>query len=423
VLAAVVAGCGDVRDSRPGPVLLTLSASAVGGEGELLRSQLESFMRENPDVSVEIQPTPDAADERHQLYVQWLNARVGEPDVLQLDVIWTPEFAAAGWILPLDSLVSDSAAFFPAALEADRWNGRLFALPWFVDVGMLYWRTDLLERAPASLEELAGAAMRARTDAQAGQGFVWQGARYEGLVTVFLEVLGGFGGEILDRNGEVALAREPAVRALRYLTSALREGWSPSAVLTWQEEQTRFSFQNGNAALMRNWPYAHALLADGAESTVAGRFGVAPMPAAASGVGQPTAALGGAQLAVNAHSRHPAVALRLVRFLTEPEQMVQRARVLGQFPSRPDLYDDPRLRTALAIDPAQARTIIERARPRPVTPVYSELSGILQIWLHRALSGQEEPERALARAAEEMTRLLERVELLPGGAAPREGAR
>jgi multiple sugar transport system substrate-binding protein len=145
------------------------------------------------------------------------------------------------------------------------------------------------------------------------------------------------------------------------------------------------------------------------------------MPSAASAVdGQPTAALGGAQLAVNAHSRHPEAALRVVRFLTEPEQMLERAQALGQFPSRPDLYDDPRLRTALAIDPEQARTIIERARPRPVTPVYSELSGILQIWVHRALSGQEEPERALARAAEEITRLLERVELGPGAAAGRE---
>ena len=123
------------------------------------------------------------------------------------------------------------------------------------------------------------------------------------------------------------------------------------------------------------------------------------------------AALGGAQLAVNAYSPHPEGALRLVRYLAEPEQMLERAQALGQLPSRPELFDDPRLAQALAIDPMDARMIIERAEPRPVTPVYSELSGILQIWLHRALTGQEEPRVALARAAEEVTRLLERVGL------------
>jgi multiple sugar transport system substrate-binding protein len=415
LLVAPLLGCGGADESQTAPVRITFSGSAIGQEAELLRAQLARYMRENPNVAVVVQPTPDAADERHQLYVQWLNARVGQPDVLQLDVIWTTEFAAAGWILPLD-LAPDPDAFFSATLDANRWDGRLYALPWFVDVGMLYWRTDLIERAPESLEELASMAVRARGASAVSHGFVWQGARYEGLVTVFLEILGGFGGEILDSAGSVAVADEPAVRALRWLASSLSDGWTPDAVLTWQEEQTRFAFQNGEAVFMRNWPYAHALLGDSAASAVAGRFEVAPMPAsAASAQGLPTAALGGAQLAVNAHSRHADAALDVVRFLTEPEQMLERARTLGQLPSRPDLYDDPRLEGALAITPADARAIIERARPRPVTPVYAELSGILQIWLHRALTGQEEPSVALARAADEMRRLLERVGLASPG--------
>src|SRR3989337_2833512 len=81
--------------------VLTISGSMLGREGEVLRLQLERFRRARPDLSVRLRDTPDAADQRHQLYVQWLNARVGEPDVLQPDVVWTPEFAAAGGIRSL----------------------------------------------------------------------------------------------------------------------------------------------------------------------------------------------------------------------------------------------------------------------------------------------------------------------------------
>ena len=414
-LLALIPACRSGADDGAGPITVTLSASEVGREAELLRRQLSRFMRDHPDIRVAIRSTPDAADQRHQLYVQWLNARVGEPDILQLDVIWTPEFAAAGWILPLALASGDEADFFSATLDADRWNGRLYAVPWFVDVGMLYWRTDLVDHAPTTLDELARMATAAH-DAAVPYGFIWQGARYEGLVTVFLEVLGAYGGRILDERGQVAVADEPGVRALRFLERAIHErGFVPSDVLGWQEEQTRFAFQNGQAVFMRNWPYAYPLMEAPGASRVAGRFAVAPMPAAPGGV--PTAALGGAGLAINAHSRHPDAARRVIEYLTRPEQMMERAEVLGQYPPRSGLYDDPRLGAVLPIPPADAAAILRRALPRPAIPVYTELSGILQLWLHRALTGQRTPDDALARAAADMRRLLERVELEPSSVA------
>jgi multiple sugar transport system substrate-binding protein len=415
---SLAAACGGAEEGPAGAVIVTLSASEVGREAELLRRQLARFARAYPDLRVELRSTPDAADQRHQLYVQWLNAHVAEPDVLQLDVVWTPEFAAAGWILPIEPASADASDFFPATLAAHRWEGRLHAVPWFVDVGMLYWRTDLLAGPPATLEELAAAASSAR-GGDVPYGFVWQGARYEGLVTVFLEVLGAYGGKILDEAGRVAVADDPGVRALRFLTSAIHgAGFVPPDVLGWQEEQTRFAFQNGRAVFMRNWPYAYPLMDAPDESAVAGRFSVAPMPGAPGGA--PTAALGGAALALNARSRHPDVARRLIEYLTRPEQMLERAEVLGHYPPRVSLYDDPRLAAALPIPPADAAAVLQRALPRPAVPVYSELSGILQLWLHRALSGQREPAEALAEAALEMRRLLERVELAPAEPASAE---
>jgi ABC-type glycerol-3-phosphate transport system substrate-binding protein len=403
-LILLLAACAG---EEPGNVL-RISGSAVGAEGEVLTRQVERFLPAHPGVRVEIQRTPDDATQRHQLYVQWLNAQVGRPDVLQLDVVWTAEFAAAGWILPLDRFQPTTDDLFPATLEASRWKGRLFAFPWFMDVGMLYWRTDLVPRAPANLEELVRFACAGMSE-EVARGIVWQGARYEGLVTVFLEVLGAFGGEILAEDGRVAVASPAGVRALEFLRRQIG-GIAPPEVLTWHEEEARFAFQNGTAVFLRNWPYAWPLLNEPG-SKVAGKLAVAPMPAGPGG--RPSAALGGAQLAINAHSRHPDLAWKLIEFLTAPEQMLERAQVAGQYPPRRSLWEDPRLAEALGVPLRDVRRILESATPRPVTPVYSELSETLQIHLHRALSGQAAPAEALRRAAREMEEILEGAELAP----------
>ncbi len=410
IAALLCLGCA----RRESGVTLTFPGSALGAESEILQRQLARFMTLHPAIHVVQRRTPDDADQRHQLYVQWLNAHAGEPDILQLDVVWTPEFAAAGWILPLDAFHPDTADFFPATLAANRWRDTLYALPWFVDAGMLYRRTDLVPRAPGSLAELVSDARAARDSAPAG--FVWQGARYEGLITVFTEVLAAYGGEITDREGRVRVDGEPAVRALTWLRDAIyRDSISPPAVLTWHEEQTRFAFQNSEAVFMRNWPYAYPLLQDSSKSRVAGRVAVSPMPAGPGG--EAGAALGGSQLAINARTRHPDSAYVLLAWLTAPAQMSERARAVGQFPPRPSLYAGSALAGALPIPPGQVEGIIAHAVPRPVTPVYTELSQILQIWLHRALSHQAEPRDALAHAAAEMRALLRRVGLSPDSAA------
>jgi multiple sugar transport system substrate-binding protein len=390
---------------------LTFSGSALGPEARVMRRQLDRFAARHPGVTVDLRVTPDAADQRHQLYVQWLNAHADAPDVLQLDIVWTAEFAGAGWILPIDASAFDLGDFVPAAVAASRWNGASYAIPWFVDLGLLYWRTDLIAAAPRALGELRSEARRLQEAGSTRDGLVWQGARYEGLVTVFLEHLGAFGGGILDEGGRVIVDQAPAIRALTFMCDAInRDAFVPSSVLTWQEEQTRFAFQNGQAAFMRNWPYAWTLLQDGTQSKVANRFAVAPFPAAEGG--RPSAALGGAELAVNAWSAHPALAWELVEFLTAPDQMLERAELAAQLPARRSLYEGDALSHALPMPIAQIRGLLDAAIPRPVTPVYSELSEILQVRLHRALSGQDRPDIALRMAANEIRALLARSGLV-----------
>jgi multiple sugar transport system substrate-binding protein len=406
LIAVLSAGCGAGQD----PHVLTFAGSAVGAEADAIRRQLDRFHAMHPSIRVDLRATPDAADQRHQLYVQWLNARAPDPDVLQLDVVWTPEFAAAGWILALDRFHASTSDFFPAAVAANRWNGVVYALPWFIDVGMLYWRTDLMSHPPTDIDDLRRLARRAEEEHAIPFGLVWQGARYEGLVTVFLEYLGAFGGRILDDEGRVVLTSDAAVTALATMHDEIHlDRIVPLAALTWQEEQVRFAFQNGQAAFMRNWPYAYGLLQDVSKSRVAGRFAVAPMPAGRGGA--PTSALGGSVLAINAYTGDRQAAYLLIDFLLQPEQLLERARIVGQYPPRPTLYDAPALADALQVAPREVRGIIERAVARPVTPVYTELSEILQIALHRALTDQQAPRAALADAAAAIQALLDKAGL------------
>lgn len=413
---ALVACRGAPDDSTP---TVIMSGSVLGGEGAVLLRQINRFMATHPGIRVEVQPTPDAADQRHQLYVQWLNAETSEPDILQLDVVWTAEFAAAGWIMPLEGFAPDTAAFLGPALRANRWRDSLYALPWFVDVGMLYWRTDLMAAAPTTFAELTRQAQDARQAHGVRYGLVWQGARYEGLVTTFLEYLSGHGGQILD-DRRVVVDSPAALAALNEMLEEIYQtGIVPRAVLTWHEEESRFAFQNGEAVFLRNWPYACILMQDSSGSRVAGRFAVAPMPASSGG--KPSAALGGAQLAINRRSSHPQAAWAVIDYLTQPEQMIERSQAVGQFPTRTALYQEPDSVLRLPIPVAEARRVVAGAVPRPVSPVYTELSNLLQVHLHRALTRQEAPKAALGGAAREMQQLLDRVGL--GLKQPAEGTR
>jgi multiple sugar transport system substrate-binding protein len=414
ILLAATAGSllSCTRTNTSHETVLTFSGSALGAEGTLVAKQLKDFMRLNPGIRVELQRTPDDASQRHQLYVQWLNARVGNPSILQLDVVWTPEFAAAGWVLPLDKYSPAKAEFFPATIEANTWAGKLYALPWFADVGLLYRRTDLVPNEPKSLQEIVSDARTAMSRRGGPRyGIVWQGARYEGLITGFVEYLGAFGGRIIDEKGNVVVNQPAGVKALEFMRDELYSSHvAPLDVLTFHEEEARFAFQNGNAVFMRNWPYPVAAMGDKAQSKVAGKFAVSPIPSAA-GVegGHSTAALGGAQLAINAYTENADAAYKLIAYLTAPEQMLERAKAVGQYPTRPALYDDARMRSALAIPLENARRAIESATPRPVTPIYTELSEILQIELHRALVRQAEPQDALNSAAAKINVLIERT--------------
>lgn len=396
-----------------GPVTLVFKHGQIEGSPAPFQALLRQFEAAHPGIFVRDEILPSSSDQQHQFYIISLEGRSADFDLMSLDVIWVQEFARAGWVRDLSHLLppQEREAFFPGPIDAALFEDRAYAIPWFLDAGLLYYRTDLLEKyrldPPRTWADLADAArtvLRGEGDPRL-RGYVWQGKQYEGLICNVLEVIWSAGGEVLDEEGKVVLAGAEATFALTFLRDLIGEkGVSPPMVTTADEEATRRLFGEGRAIFMRNWPYAWNLF-QREGSAVQGKVGVSPLP---HFPGHPSAAtLGGWQLAVNRFSRHPKEAEALIRFLTSPEAQRTMAIEIGYKPTRTALYDDPDL---IAAQPfiAGLRDVFPLARSRPASPYYPMLSQIMQPEFSAALAGIKPPARALRDAQIQMNHLLGR---------------
>jgi multiple sugar transport system substrate-binding protein len=272
---------------------------------------------------------------------------------------------------------------------------KTFALPWYGDVGILFYRTDLAPRAPRTYGELIDFAVRARRDRAGMDGFVWQGRQYEGLICNVYECIWGHGGNTMQ-DGRTLLATSEARSALSYLRGLIESGVSPKSVASATEEEARRVFQSGGAVFMRNWPYAWAE-AQRSGSPVRGRVGIASLPTLIGDPGHGT--LGGYEIAVHPRvspeKRH--LAFALAAHLTSVDASVQLALHYGRSPVRRAAYDDARL---LRDAPLLARLLpmLEGARSRPKTPYYAMISDTLESEFSAAITGIRTPEHALDRA-------------------------
>lgn len=411
LLAVGLAGCGDQTPPPKGQAALRLVVWKPNQPG-LWRRLLEGFARQHPGLKVKLEIGPHSSTAFHDLLTQKLKNQSPEVDVFLMDVIWPPEFASAGWALPLDGYLPPAAreAFLPATILANTWRGRLYGVPVYIDCGLLYYRRDLLAKygykPPATWAELVA---QARTIvAQEGRGLVGysgQFKQYEGLVCDMLEFVWSAGGAALDPSGRRSLlAAPPAVKAVGFVRDEIIGGAAPRGVLAYQEPESLSLFSQGQAVFMRNWPYAWALLADPDKSRVAGRVGLAPLPAFPGG--RSASALGGWQLGISAFSRRPAEAWKLVQYLSS--EVVQRRLALeaGLAPSRKALYRDPWVLKARPQFKVLGR-VLAGARPRPRTPLYPAVSHRMQRYFHAAISRRDSDIPALAaQASAEIDRLL-----------------
>lgn len=396
-------GCARAPAPQPtAAVRIVFVHQPLWGDPTPFNELLDTFRREHPHIELVTQLLPNDSDVSHQYFLTSLEGQGADFDVLVADVVWVPEFARAGWIsdlsadFPQAELAED---FLPAAISAVTLEGKTWAVPWYLDVGLLYYRTDLVPHAPRTWGELETFTRAAMKKDPSLQGFLWQGRQYEGLVCNVYETLWGFGGKSLE-DGRLALDTPEAAKALHTLRRFVERGLSPPSVTSAAEEETRRPFQDGRAVFMRNWPYAFGE-AQKEGSLVRGKVGVSFLPTAS---GEPGfGALGGWQLAINARTppERRAAAVELIRALTSSEANVKFAGAYGRNPARRSAY------AALKDTPfAQLEPMLERARPRPVTPYYGMISDILQSEFSAAISGIRSPEEALAQAQRQVDRVM-----------------
>ncbi|MBN1566313.1 MAG: ABC transporter substrate-binding protein [Acidobacteria bacterium] len=382
-------------------VLLSLRTppSRLSGELSILmepdgtgiwRKLISEFNSRTPGVRVRIVEGPPATNAREDLYSTSFLSGTSSFDIVYCDVIWVAKFAAAGWLRDLTSRLSqeDREDFLAMELSAGSYRGRLYRIPAFTDAGLLYYRKDLVPAPPRTFDELVEQARKYQTKERLG--FLWQGKQYEGLITAYLEILWGFGGDWIDPEKRQTFLDEPAaVQALDFLKSTIGS-ISPPGVTGYIEEDTRLLFQSGRAVFLRNWPYVWTLMKR-SNAPVAEKAAYAPMVHAP---GQSSAAtLGGWGFAISSYCPNPDGAWRFVDFITRREQLALVQQHMGRIPSRKSLQ------------PAEFLPIAEIVRMRPAIPEYAQASDILQRWVSAALTGRVTCEKALREAARE-TRLL-----------------
>jgi multiple sugar transport system substrate-binding protein len=277
------------------------------------------------------------------------------------------------------------------------------AAPLRTDLGVLYYRTDIVSTAPTTFNDLTSTAKSNASKAK--MGYAWQGSQYEGLVCDFVEVLGGYGGAVLDPNNakSVTVNSPQGVQALTEMVS-----WvgtiSPVSVTTLTEEPCRQAFQNGDAIFMRNWPYAYSLGNDPTKSKVAGKFDITALPYGGSGtVGH--SCVGGWNMAINAFSKSPDASWSFMKYMLGAEAQKQLAIGASWTPSLKSVYDDADVKQKQPLF-TKLQPILQNSLPRPVSPVYPDLSNIIQNHVHQALTKQATPANALSALQTELQALV-----------------
>lgn len=391
---------------------ISISCGAVGQEYEFCKTGSEAWAKKTGN-EINLVSTPNSATERLALYQQLLAAGAPDIDVFQIDVVWPGTLA--NHFIDLAPFAKDAVkTHFAASIQNNTVDGKLVAMPWFIDAGLLYYRKDLLEKhgakPPQTWQELTDIAKKIQdAERAAGNdkmwGFVWQGRAYEGLTCNALEWVASYnGGTVVDKDGKITINNPQAVAAL---TTA--GGWvkniSPEGVLNYTEEEARGVFQSGNAVFMRNWPYAWSL-AQGPESAIKGKIGVSALPKGGAD-GRSAATLGGWQLSVSKYSKNKELAADLVMYLTSAEEQKRRAVKGAYNPTIESLYKDSEILAAAPFMGELYDTFVNAvARPSTVTGAkYNQVSNEFWNAVYAVLSGKAKADASLAQLEASLKRM------------------
>jgi multiple sugar transport system substrate-binding protein len=387
--SAPAAGGGDAEQGLDGRGPITY----VQGKdnSNVVRPLIEKWNAAHPNEKVTFKEQTDQADQQHDDLVQNFQAKNANYDVVSVDVVWTAEFAAKGWLQPLkDKMALDTSKMLKPTVESASYKGTLYAAPQNSDGGILYYRKDLVPTAPKTWDEM----MQMCSIAKANNigCFAGQYAKYEGLTVNASEAINSAGGSVLDKDGKPSLNTTEAKTGLENLAKAYADGNIPKEGITFQEEQGRQAFQDGKLLFHRNWPYVYNLAVTEGSSKVKDVLGMAALPGK-DGPGAST--LGGHSAGMSVYSKNKATAKDFLTFLTSEETQKFYAIQGSLAPVLGALYDYQELVAKLPYLPV-LKTSIENAVPRPVTPFYPAVTKAIQENAYSAVKGEKTVESALA---------------------------
>lgn len=328
-----------------------------------------------------------------EFFESLLQSQSRDIDVLSVDVIWTG--ALAPHLIDLNpKLGVEAKQHYAAIIQNNTVNGHLIGMPSFGDFGMLYYRTDLLQKyglgtPPRTWEQLEQQALRIvqgeSTTNPGFAGFVYQGTANEALTCNALEWLASSGGGTIAEDQKVTVNNPAAVATLNRMRRWIGTV-SPRAVTSYAEENARMAFQTGNAAFMRNWPYAYAVC-NSADSPIKGRFDVAPLPASAGQTSVGT--VGGFQWAVSRYSRAIDASIEWTRYASSPEAQAYHAVLAASVPTIPAVAAQPEV---LQAEPflTKLQDVKRVTRPSGVFGAhYSDASAVFFRAVSQILNGQD----------------------------------
>jgi len=402
-----IAGCGGGGDDDNGGAPEAEKATQAKASGNVtwcigkdttgaFGTVVDNFNKENPNANAKLLELPENADDQRRLQIQRLRAKNTECDVLGADVIWVPEYVGQGWVKDVSDFISKNGdKFIPSTIDTTEVDGKNYAVPFNSNAGFIYYRTDQVSSAPKDWETLY-------KEAAKDNGVVYQGFRYEGLTVNFLELLYSAGGSVVSDDGKQATADSQEVKdVLKFMADGIKSGAVPKAVTTYKEEESRRAFESGNATFMRNWPYAYAL---GKDSKIADKFDIATFPGFAGNEG--AGVIGGYNLAISAFSKNPEGSLAFIEFATSPDQQKIMATEASLPPTIASVYDDPAVKKAMPFA-EELRSAIEQAKPRPVSPVYPQITAAIYDNVYAALQGDMSPDEAASKMNDEIQKAIE----------------
>lgn len=372
----------------------TGSLNVCGGKDAsgIYKGTVEEFTKANGKVTAKYTEIGATTDEARTQTVQRLEGKSTECDIFLTDVIWTSEFASQGWLLDQTELVeSTKDRLIPSTVETTKYEDKYWASPFFTNAGLVYYQKDKVAK-PETWQQLYAEAAKAP-----GNGYVYQGKQYEGLTVNFLEMLYSAGGEVLNDKGEVTIDSQETREVLDFMSKGLKDGSADRAVLTYNEDPARLAYESGDFGYQRNWPHVYRLLN---ATALAGSFGVAPLPAWEGG--KASGVLGGWNLAISAHSTNQAGAVAFIDFATTPEWQKHVAMDYSQAPVNEAAYSDAEVLQKMPFA-KELLASVKGAKPRPISPVYPQISQAIYKNVYAVLSGTASTEDAVKKMAEEVT--------------------